>query len=215
MARAIDSSILAELEAEGLRPFALLEFTIDSTGYRYTDCDVPVTVNGNVYQPRGFEQQVINYGSGNIVDQTSIDIDNLDQTLTAVFVGGTPQGSDCKIMMCVLDSNYDPIGTTDHVTLFEGEIGAWQLAEDIINLTVTNQFAQWSQKTLSIHSASCRWKVFKGTECAYSGDVSVCDRTYEQCLSYGNTANFGGYRYLPSLVDKQVWWGSVQGKGGL
>ncbi len=40
---------------------------------------------------------------------------------------------------------------------------------------------------------SCRYKNFKGVLCGYDGGASTCDRTLEQCTSYGNDDRFGGF----------------------
>ncbi len=95
------------------------------------------------------------------------------------------------------------------ITVFQGQVGEWLLDESKIKVTVTNQFAQWTQETISKHSPSCRWKVFKGAECQYAGTEPWCDRSYTRCQALGNTANFGGFRWLPSIEDKVIWWGTA------
>ena len=95
----------------------------------------------------------------------------------------------------------------DPLTLFEGLIDDWTLSEGELRITVSNLLTSWSQRTLAKHSASCRWKKFKGQECAYTGTGAWCDRSYTRCEALGNQAYFGGFRWLPSIVEKQVWWG--------
>lgn len=95
----------------------------------------------------------------------------------------------------------------DAVTLFQGTIDGWNLDEEEVSFTIASELVKWNQRTLSRHSASCRWKEFKGTECAYAGAEIWCDRTYTRCVALGNQANFGGFRWLPSIVNKQIWWG--------
>jgi hypothetical protein len=209
--RDIDSNILAELAKQELRPFLLFDMEINSTHYRYTDCDVPIIFDSNTYSPRGFSFDRVNYGAHFIVDSVEIALDNLDSVMTSIFVGGTPQGSPVKLELVVLDSSYAIIGSAS-VTVFEGEIDSWDLDEEKLAITVTSIFSQWSQRTLSKHSASCRWKKFKGTECGYSGGETWCDRTYARCVALANTANFGGFRWLPSIIDKEIWWGRLRGE---
>jgi len=98
------------------------------------------------------------------------------------------------------------------VTLLDLTIDDWDLDEERASVTLVTPFSQWARKTLSKYSPSCRWKVFKGTECGYSGAATWCDRTYARCQALGNTGNFGGFRWLFSIVDKEIWWGRVQGK---
>ena len=39
----------------------------------------------------------------------------------------------------------------------------------------------------------CRYKVFKGNQCGYTGSETSCDRTFTRCNELGNTARFGGF----------------------
>jgi len=95
------------------------------------------------------------------------------------------------------------------ITIFEGEIDSWGLTESKVNITATNILSRWARRTLSVHSSSCRWKKFKGTECGYTGAQTWCDRSFSRCSALNNTSNFGGFRWLPSIVDKEIWWGKV------
>lgn len=210
--RTIDSSIVAQLEAEELRPFYLLSIDIDGTVYRYTDCDVPIYLS-NVYSPLGFKFNSVDYSTDNIVDSLTIEIDNVDQVQTVLFVGGTPQGGDVILSQVVLDSSYEIVGGSS-ITLFEGELDSWEIDGERLKLTATSIFYQWSQNTTNRHSASCRWKVFNsstlgtsGIECASTAGSTWCDRTYSRCAVLNNTTNFGGFRWLPSIIDKDIWWG--------
>jgi hypothetical protein len=204
--RSFDAAITAQLEAGELRPFALLDLDIDGTNYRYTDCDTAIVTGGNRFDPRGFRADPIRYGMSRIIDQARFEIDNLDDILTSVFVGGTPQDSEVILKLALLNSSYAVI-SPGPVTLFQGQVDAWALDEEKVTVTVTSELARWNQRTLSKHSASCRWKAFKGTECTYAGGETWCDRTYARCAQLANTNNFGGFRWLPSIVDSEIWWG--------
>jgi len=270
--RTIDADILAQLESGAIRPFVLVKIETGST-HCYTDCDVPLVYEGDVYAPHGFNVAPIQYSNAQIVDKAEIDIDNVSQYLMGDFVGGTPQGGDVTIYCVVvktelgeegdrhifteemyemtvgriLTEESDNLSTdpandllmttqwtsrttgeltteddfnidwdvvdlqgyqpTDATVFFKGFVDEWSLVEDRISITVTNQFTRWTQKTLMLHSASCRWKQFKGDECGYTGGAASCNRTYVQCGIYNNTSNFGGFRFLPSVEDKQIWWG--------
>jgi hypothetical protein len=43
--------------------------------------------------------------------------------------------------------------------------------------------------------------------CRYTGAETWCDRSWDRCSTLANTVNFGGFRYLPSIVGKQIFWG--------
>lgn len=228
--RTVDTSIKSKFQSGQLIMFTLLKMTIDGTDYTYTDCDVPIH-STNTYSPRGIDLKGITYSDNQVVDKAELALDNLDDALTTVFVGGTPQGSDVYLYLVIMttgDDNYITMqseaitmqGETITVQggggytivaspllVFQGEIDKWGFAEGTIDITVANIFNRWKRKTQARQNPSCRWKVFGGTECGYSGSESWCDRTYSKCSALGNTANFGGERWLASIVDKTIWWG--------
>ena len=209
--RDIAPAIIDQLAAEGLRPFVLVSMDIGD-GYYYTDCDVPILYDGQSYEPKGFELSSINYPLGTIVDTCSITLDDLDESLKSEFIGGDPQGSMVAVRLVVLDDDYAIVGPS-HITWFNGEIGEWEYGEVSVDITLTNMFARWNNKTQAAHSASCRWKQFGGTECTYSGVESWCDGSYTRCAALGNQDNFGGFRWLPSIEGVDIWWGRVEGEG--
>lgn len=200
----IHADILAQLRAKELRPFWLLTMALGTT-VRYTDCDVPIATGGNTFNPRYFKHGGIKYSIGKIVDSISVELDNIDQTLSTAFIGGDPQGSDVTVQEVVLNSSYAVVQTP--VTWFQGTIDDWEADEDGINMKVVGPNYAWSRRLAGLHPSSCRWPVFKGTECTYAGGQSTCDRSYARCASLTNTNNFGGFRWLPSIEGKEIVWG--------
>ena len=234
--RAIDAGIIAKYQSEEYTPVKLLDLEL-STTLRYAACDVPISnqsvsedtglafVDGDVefidedvqfwgdlmfgdealiWAPRQFDLQPISYSMDDVVDQVALTVDNRDQVLTPYFTDEAPQGSAITIRETVLDDNFDPLGA---VVQFKGVLDSWELSDSDVNMVVSNELSRWNQRTLALHSASCRWKQFKGTECAYSGAATWCDRSYSRCVALANTPNFGGFRWLPSIQDKEIWWG--------
>lgn len=209
MSRSITSQILDEYKAGELFPYFLLQFSDGSNVYRYTSLDVPQFFTGTgspsgMFEPRGFQFDSVTYSMGQIVDDAVIRIDNLDQVCTSIFVGGTMQGQPASIYTGVLTASGGNIGS---VLFFEGQIDSFELDEQELRLMIGSPFSKWSHKATGKHSSSCRWKVFKGTECQYSGAETICDRSYARCSALGNTAHFGGFRFLPDLENKVLWWG--------
>jgi hypothetical protein len=210
--KGIHPSILSELQASELRPFFLFNMAINGDPYRYTDCDIPLYFGGERWSRLGFRPDPASYSKSTIVDQCTVEVDNVDEEMTALFVGGNVSGSDIGLQVVVLDEDYNIVGD-ESLVVFSGEIDSWELdPDDRLRVTMTNFFVRWNQRTLALHSSSCRWKTFKGPECKYTGGVSECDRTYTTCQTLANTDNFGGFRWLPSIEDKVIWWGRVFGE---
>jgi hypothetical protein len=209
MARSLAQAIKDELSALQLFPFFCLDFTDGITDYKYTTLDVPITLAGSpsgTYQSRGFEFESINYTLSNVMDDCTLRIDNLDSVLTAIFVDGTVEETKASVYIGLLDSAGDIVGT---VLMFTGEVDAFELDETEVRLVIGSMFTRWANQAYNKHSAYCRWKVFKGTECAYAGAGTWCDRSYVRCNTLGNAANFGGFRFLPSIENKKIWWGKA------
>jgi phage-related protein len=206
--RNIDTDIWNEIRKEEYMPFLMFVTTIDGETYRYTDCDVKLVLGGNVYTPKPFKISDVRYSSARILDSVDITFTNLDDVMASIFIEGNPKDADTTLSMVSLelDGRYQPIGDAS-LTLFEGKINSWDLDEESLEISISTPFSRWNQRTIQRHSSTCRWKVFKGTECGYSGDAADCDRTYARCTALGNTDNFGGFRWLPSIMDKEIWWG--------
>lgn len=92
-------------------------------------------------------------------------------------------------------------------TVFTGILDACRINHQRAVFEVYNPLIFWKRKTpRRIHQPSCPWP-FKGSLCAYAGAETWCDQSFARCTALGNTINFGGFRYLPDLQDKQLWWG--------
>jgi len=235
--RSIDPEIVAQLESGQLKPYMLLAIALDeavgaeesmywedatvlewdtgtplaippggSYAYHFTDCMVPIAMGGGLYQPRSFEVQNIRYSTGQVVDKATIRIDNLDDFFTVPFVGGDPQGASVVLSLVLLDENNQPVGG-ESTALFYGEIDDWTLNDGELDFGIVNAYARWPKKKASRHPSSCRWVSFKDTDCKYTGADTSCGRTYTDCAAKGNQLNFGGFRWLPSIEGKDIWWG--------
>lgn len=210
MSKSISQAVLDELGLNEITAFCLLEFTDGVSMFRYTDCDVPLwyAADGTTsveFTPRGFSFNNINYSSGTIIDNATIKVDNVNQILTSSFTGGVIRDQEATIWVCVLNSDDSILGAAE---LFMGNIDGWDLEEDFVTISISNIFTKWHNAANNRYSASCRWKVFKGKECQYVGPKTDCKKSYDECVERENTANFGGFKWLPDLENKtSIWWG--------
>ena len=211
MSRIITSDIIEEYQAKKLSPFFLIEFEdIDGDKHKYTSLDVSQFISASAspsgtFDPLGFKFENITYSMGQIVDDATIRIDNLDQVMTSFFVGTDIQEQDATIWAGVLNVSGGIIA--EPFMLFTGEIDSFTIDESELLLMIASPFSKWSHKSHGKHSSSCRWKVFKGTECQYSDGQTWCDRSYSRCEVLNNTIHFGGFKYLPDIENKTIHWG--------
>jgi len=193
------------IESESLTYFFLLELQFNNT-LRITDCDIPIIYDSETFTPREFKFGDISGSVALAVENIDIEIDDTDQALTAIVLNEDVRNKWAILYVGAIDSD----GTVTVQEFSRGIIGGWELYDDnIIKLGITNELVLWNKRPLRIQMSSCPW-VFKGTECGYSGAATSCDQTYQRCVVLANTDNFGGDRFLNSLIVKELWWGRTQ-----
>lgn len=91
--------------------------------------------------------------------------------------------------------------------IWRGFLSGWEMSGDsACRITLTHEFVLWNKSPLRRQSSSCQWP-FKGVECAYSGVETWCDKSHDRCSALGNAMQFGGFRFLPAVMEKEIWWG--------
>lgn len=198
------AGLLAQLQSEGYRPHYLIAFNF-STPLRYTNCDVPLVYDGNLYNPRPFDIPEISHSIGSNVDKVTIEIDMADRdaSLLEEFVGGTPGDIYTHIYLQVLDDDMQEISTG---TVFQGKIDSYNYDPPELMVPVTSFHSLWNKRSMEISTPTCR-RNFKRSDCGYGGVENWCDRSWARCVVLDNTDRFNGFRFLPNLEDSELWWG--------
>ena len=202
--RGFDPVLSEEFAKEVFKFFLLLEIGF-STTRRITDCDIPIYYGGNRYDPVGFTLDAVTLSATMSVDRVGFEIDDTNLAFTSDVLGEDVRGAAIIFSVGALDAGLAVLGVEE---IFRGDVGGWDLREGILRLTCANEFIRWRKKALRTASATCPW-VFKGEECTYGGDMSWCDQSWERCNTPGNKDNYGGFRFLPSIMEKEIWWGRV------
>jgi hypothetical protein len=84
--RSFDADIITALAAVEARAFWLVECYFDTT-YRFTDCDIDLVYNGNVYQSdQGLKVSNIIQGSGFSVDKASLEFGNVGLWMSSIVL---------------------------------------------------------------------------------------------------------------------------------
>lgn len=193
------------IQKESFTYFFLLDLELDSVTYRLTDADVPIFHGGERYIPTAFQFVDIASSSHLAVENIEIEIDDTELGLLAVVLGEDVRNKWFILSFAVLDESV--VHTQE---LMRGFIGGWEAYDDsILRITITNELVLWDKRPLRVQQSSCPW-VFRGPECGYSGAGLRCDQTYEQCKAHENTDNFGGYRFLNAMMEREIWWGRTQ-----
>ena len=235
--RDLSSFIEVALTAEESKMFWFLELQFN-TYLRYTDCDIDLWnivnfinlateagdflitesgtyliaeqgYNSNKFETMPFGVSTIKYSTGAAVDKVIIDIENVDLQMSAVFLNEDIMNKWGILWIGFFDSNNVIIDQP--IEVFRGLVSTWKLSEPKASITLVNEFILWNKKTLRKHQSACRWP-FKGTECKYAGAETWCDQSYARCTVLNNTDNFGGFRWLPDLMEREIYWGRTTSK---
>lgn len=199
--KTLDPAIITAFESTSYRQAVLLGIEVSGYNLKFTDWDHKLFFSGDKYVPRGMSIKSINYGESNIVSSLSLVLDDVDRGMYETFGELGPGRYPVKLRISVLDELGVILGA---YVAFSGFASQWEYTPGSLRLKVSSIFDQWGRVTISRFSASCRWKVFRGNECKYPGPGAECDRTYSQCVAYENIDNFGGFRWLPSLVNRNI-----------
>jgi hypothetical protein len=230
--RDLTSFIEAALASEQGKMFWFLELQFN-TVLRYTDCDIDlwgvnsfyslltegsdllitegeaylITEQGyesNKFETMPFTLSTVNYSAKSSVDSVELEIGNVDLQMSAVFLNEDILNKWGVLKIGFFDSDNQIIHQA--FKIFEGLVSTWTLSEPKASITLVNEFILWNKKTLRKYQSACRWS-FKSTECGYSGTETWCDQGYARCTALGNVDNFSGFRWLPDLMEKQIYWG--------
>jgi hypothetical protein len=191
----------AALESQEYRQTAFVSMTVGGTDFNFCLWSSSIYYNNVLYSSRAMSLGDFSSSAAAVTETVVLDIDDVDRLLYSTFGGIDLDSAPIRITWVILD---DVSKVLDTLVIFSGFIDEWNYRTGAISLTCTGIVSQWARVTTRQYSESCRWREFKGTECAYSGSGVDCDRTYSQCEAYENEVNFGGFPWLPSMVNKRL-----------
>lgn len=211
--RSLPASVLTEL-AGGTDDTNYLVYIIDlefSTPKYLTNADIDIYHEGKKYEARGMDFGPVEYSISPTADKVSVDIDDVDATVRTIIQTSEVRGKRYFMRLAALNSKAKVIGTVTH---FDGILDSYSAAkaQRSVHFNIYNHMILWKKKLpRRSHTPTCAWTWKDPLTCKYSGGVTdPCDQSWDKCkATYGNQINFGGFRWLPSLVDKQIWWGKI------
>lgn len=182
---------------------------------RLTDADMKIFYDDDTgdgaqwWYPRGLRLDPAQYSTSPKVDSILFEVDDVDRTFAAIILTEETRGRDCIVYRAALDNNMKVIGGA--VPSFVGFLDAIEFDGKKARFDVFNHFIKWEMKApRRIHQALCGW-TYGGARCGEAG-TTWCDHSWNRCTALGNTINFGGFRWISALADKDIWWGRVPGR---
>lgn len=201
--KTFDAGLIAKLLSETASFYLLVAMDLVASAHRITDMDIPYYYDGNAYTPADLTLGQMSSGAVMQVETLDFTVQNVDMQMASHFLNDDQRGRQAVVHFTCLDDNRVAIATPQ---LFRGLIADWRMDELAIRITLKNELVLWKKRTLRKARVMCRWP-FKGTECGYSGAAGACDKTYARCAVLGNTANYGGFRWIGDMMEKEIQWG--------
>jgi len=183
-------------------------FNDTSTIVGFNDSSVDIYYDDIHYFPRGMSFDDVKMSNNTAIAEMSFKIDDIDHFFLEVLGERGNTQPKCEISLGLIDKvTWQLISLS---SLFAGYLNVWSVESNSASITIASDKAAWNLEPTAKYSPSCRWRTYGGTECGYDAvPGTLCGRTYQDCLSRNNQANFGGFRWLPSLQNKKIWWGTV------
>lgn len=182
----------------------LILFNLPSVILRYTDLDIDFYFNGAFYSPRRFQIDRIVSTMQSEIDAMQIKLDNADLGLTTYFTSAAIRGRACSITVAGLTW---PATLVESTLAFQGIIDSVRFDDATITITVYSPMIMWKRRVpRRLYQPTCSWQ-FKSSECKYGGVETWCDQSWERCITLENELNYGGFRWIPALVNRAFRWG--------
>lgn len=196
MPKSIDAAVKTKAQAAKNNPIYLVTISLTGTTLSLTDNNADVVFpasGGTTYTGWGMTFSAIRNSMTGEIDRVTINLDNTGNTMSSYIVNYVFPGRTLSIKRVFGDLLSSAAYA---MTMFSGIMGAPVANEQALVITASNPLIRAEQQSGRLYQNLCAWE-FKGTECAYAGAASTCNKTATQCQSYSNLANFGGFNYIP------------------
>lgn len=172
---------------------------------RLTNADIDIWFEGFLYSAHGMDFGAAEYSITPAADKVFMELDNTGFVWSSIIQTQEIRGRRCIIRLAMLDDRGRVLGTVVH---FDGLVDSMRLTNKTLKMDIFNHMILWKKRLpRRTHQATCTWTYKDPATCKYSGMADLCDKSWESCGNRANLPNFGGFRYLPSLENKQLWWG--------
>lgn len=188
--RGLSAGVLAGLRAQDVVAKYAVEINWSAVK-RYCTGDISVKIDSNIYTCREFRISGRSV-SGPSDSRLQIEIDNADGEITASAMANT-SGTVGVTVWILLRDGPSWLEVSEEDWTVEGVSGSLRS----VRLDLRGTSGLRSQPGLSVGSAQCTIRKFKGARCQYASADTSCKRTWADCTSKSNTTHFRGFRDAP------------------
>jgi len=209
--RTLETNFETEINEYDQHLVILVDMALTST-YRYCNSDIDIIYGGNKYTSRKMSVDPSIYNINMQIDKATIVFDNSDFLFTLLLESEEVRGKTVNIRVASLNDTGQVVAQE---IIFLGVIDSANFNNSEATFTVFNLLVYWNRMVPRRKTnPNCQWE-FKSTansfavNCSYSGAETWCDKTYSRCSTLNNTINYGGFRWVSTLIDKEIYWGKL------
>ena len=172
----------------------------------YTDADVDVLHDSQVYISRGISYSKIKTTLGLETSEHTVTIDNLDNAMITWALATDPTGYASYVKKGFSTGVLNISGQLELIEDFSAELfrgrNTKMSFDSELEITVKSGLDMTQQiGPKQTQEVTCRFKGadgFKGLNCGYAGVAATCNFTITRCRDLGNQERFGGFPALNS-----------------
>ena len=189
MDRGSTTAFQTEIVKSANRPFHLVKLILDEGEHYLSDCDIPVTFDGNEYLPTGSFLSFSDIVESNetTIEQIAISLSGIDQTFNNLFLTVNYIDREVQIYKAFLNSSNALV--SDPLLIFSGRLNNPTIKEDADQGTSTLSFTA-SSLFVDFDKISTRFTNNESQQSYFAGDT--------------------GFRFS-SVMVKEINWGQDPG----
>ena len=189
MDRGSTTAFQTEIVKSANRPFHLVKLILDEGEHYLSDCDIPVTFDGNEYLPTGSFLSFSDIVESNetTIEQIAISLSGIDQTFNNLFLTVDYIDREVQIYKAFLNSSNALV--SDPLLIFSGRLNNPTIKEDADQGTSTLSFTA-SSLFVDFDKISSRFTNNESQQSFFAGDT--------------------GFRFS-SVMVKEINWGQDPG----
>ncbi|HNX82484.1 MAG TPA: DUF2163 domain-containing protein [Candidatus Omnitrophota bacterium] len=195
----INSTTKTEKNKQENRPIYLYTiFNYDGAGNNLylAESDADVVFDSVTYTKFPIKHSELSENSSSEIDSLTVSVANISRLIQGYLELYDLRGKKVTVKIVWADQLAD----TDAYLDFSFYIDNYTATEETVEFQLTSKFdlLDVSLPVGVYYRNYCRWK-FKGTECAYAGAETVCDKRKVTCKTVmSNIARYGGFPSIPS-----------------
>lgn len=192
-----DTFVLEKNKLQNRPVFLYTVFDYDGANNNlyYAGYDADVVFDGVTYLKFPITHDQIGENTAAEIDQVKITVSNVTRSIQQYLESYDLRGKRVSIKQVFIDHLTDATCFLEDFFYIDSYSADVQSAQ----FTCTGKFdvLQLRIPARKFWRNYCPWR-FKGTECAYAGAETTCNKTFARCEELANKSRFGGFPSIPS-----------------